>query len=209
MSLEIRESQSQPAQSSWIPSVKTLAWGTLALGTIAAVGALCYTMSFPGAEGADPSPRMIDQLTRTPNLCDDASSFSSLCEDNLGYARIQMPQLNSTTLAQFLGEIRAQGISTAEEIVDPSFLTPVQGELGGENIAGMISSWMKGVWDPCKDRILSADGYVIDGHHRWAACTLLDRPMKILNIHDTAQNILSGLSTFRGVFNLALGQRNV
>jgi hypothetical protein len=53
--------------------------------------------------------------------------------------------------------------------VDPTTLKPWQCEVNGRKIAGMFRSWKEsGV--PDEQRILvSSDGYVIDGHHTWAA----------------------------------------
>ncbi len=207
MSVTTINPQEQTTQSSWMPSLKTLAWGALALGTIAAVGAICYSTSFPEAEagGMCTSSSYLKGLSEsTVDLCSDSSPYNSMCIGNLGFTRSMMPQLNTSTLEMYLAEK-----AWVKELVDPSNLTPVQSEMSMPSIAGMIGSWMKGVWDPCQSPILSADGYVIDGHHRWAACALLDRPMTILNIQDTAQNVLSELANFNGVFSLALGQPNL
>lgn len=215
MSIEISNSLETKTESSWLPSTKSLVCGAVALGTIASVGLIAYNLSFPQADALEDSttynqctsPGYIKDLSKSiVDLCNESSPFKFLCEGNLGYARSVMPQVNSSTLELFLSEKASQGISIAEESVNPISLIPAQSEMSVKSISGMIGSWVQGAWDPCKERILSAGGYVIDGHHRWAACSLLNRAMTILNIQDSAQNILSELSTFRGVFNLALGQ---
>ncbi len=214
--------QTQTEASSWMPSVKNLAWNAVAIGTILAVGALCYYTTFSGAndqETCNPedeislinsecvSATYIKALSKNiADICSETSPFQAMCNGNLGFARSEMPQVNSSVLEDYLSKKVSEGIAMAEEIVDPSSLIPAQSEMSPKSIAGMMEAWTLDIWDPCKDRILSAGGYVIDGHHRWAACTLLNRPMTILNIHESARTILSELSNFRGVFSLALGQ---
>ncbi len=204
MSTPIIVSQEQTVQSSWMPSIKTLAWGALALGTIASVAAICYSTTFPGADaqGMCTSPKYLHEFSKDEvDLCSEISPVHSLCMGNLGIPRLEMPQLNSTTLEMYLAEK-----AWVKELVNPSNLIPAQIEMHTPTIASMMDEFIHGIWDPCKNRILTAGGYVIDGHHRWAACTLLDRTMEILNIQDTAQNVLSELANFQGVYHLAMGE---
>jgi len=199
---------------------KYLAYGALALGTAAVVGGLCYYAfsSTPETQEPTAAPPYFDATCISPghletlgkqvtDLCSSLSPFRALCEGNLGIPRSMMPQVNSSVLQHDLAEKTAQGLECIERIIDPTELTPVQSELFVPAISGMIGSWMRNTWDPCKERIISAAGYVIDGHHRWAACTLLQRPMTILDIQDTAQNVLAELNHLQGVFHLTMGQR--
>lgn len=226
----VAESRGQPTAqattaSSWMPSTKTLAWSAAAAATIIAGLGLWYYSSMSGNESQEsldspcaepsskynicPSLSYLQSVAQSvADICGSNLPFSSICKGNLGLQRSQMPQLNGDTLSSYLAQKAAEGIAMSEKMIDPSTLTPAQNQLGMQNIAGMIDSFAKGTWDPCKERILSAGGYVIDGHHRWAACTLLDREMTILDINAPAETILSELSNYKGVFTLALGEAN-
>ena len=196
-----------------------LVFGALALLT-AIVGSLYYFNKFStNSSDVKQLVRSLDFRTTCPfpsilrgvsdkvaDICSNASPYKYICERNLGYLRSSMPQVNSSTLSSYLSMKAAQGIEITKDSIDPLGLFPVQREMSTKAIFGMIHSWIQGTFDPCKDMILTASGYVIDGHHRWAACNLLQRPMTILNIHDTVNHVLSELSHFQGAFTLPFGQ---
>ena len=56
--------------------------------------------------------------------------------------------------------------------VDPSTLKSSQFDMNGAAIAGIFAAVLKGM--PPGGGIISNDGYVIDGHHRWASDLLLE-----------------------------------
>jgi hypothetical protein len=41
--------------------------------------------------------------------------------------------------------------------------------------------------------------YVIDGHHRYAACNILERSLKVVAIWDCVRNLLEKANSFPGV----------
>jgi hypothetical protein len=71
--------------------------------------------------------------------------------------------------SQFLSEIaRDNGVTMEAQAVDPTELKPWQKEVDAGKIGNIFRSNPNGI--PDKNRILiSSDGYVIDGHHNWAA----------------------------------------
>lgn len=75
------------------------------------------------------------------------------------------------------------GYEVTEEEVSVTSLKPIQGQLKGEKIAGMYSTLAVAQADPenygkvaarLLEPIYVTDGYVIDGHHRWAAQVAMD-----------------------------------
>jgi len=112
------------------------------------------------------------------------------CGGNKGIERKDMPQLkgkpSSGSKAELLevgkdGEVsiekpfveslRSKGVKLTEKKVDAAHLKSTQNQLVGEKVVGMISALEK---DPNNPNItapifVSRDGYVLDGHHRWAA----------------------------------------
>ena len=131
------------------------------------------------------------------DLCDVTVKDTNLfCVDNKGIPRIKMPQFSgmpvpgskadafpkndkgevnlSAEFAKFITENDVTGDGVPEVIENKkskaSHLKASQNELVGANVAKIASSMDKNGIDPQYASIwTSKDGYVIDGHHRWAA----------------------------------------
>lgn len=94
--------------------------------------------------------------------------------------RIEMPQIPDEERPQFLADIaRENGVNTTEERVDPTTLKPWQSEISAAGAAYNFRSNPDGIPDE-KRILISKDGYIIDGHHTWAAAVGL----KFLNGSD-------------------------
>jgi hypothetical protein len=127
------------------------------------------------------------------NLCKVTVPGTNLyCEGNAGIPREEMPQFKgkptpgspaSKMAVDASGEVdtepvfkkmlKEKGIKTAETEIPSDRLKATQSELVGAKVAGMSKALEK---DPNHPAItapiyVSRDGYVIDGHHRWAAVT--------------------------------------
>lgn len=125
------------------------------------------------------------------NLCDVTVPGTNLyCDDNLGIPRDQMPQFKGKpvpgskaekmplnkdgevdTEPVFREMLKQKGITTTQTEVAADKLKATQSELGGDKVIGMMGALEK---DPNNPGItgpvyVSRDGFVIDGHHRWAA----------------------------------------
>jgi hypothetical protein len=125
------------------------------------------------------------------NLCDITVPGTNLyCDDNLGIPRDEMPQFKGKATpgsraaamdADESGEVdtepvfkqmlQQKGIKTLQTEVPADKLKATQKDLVGGKVIGMMGALEK---DPHHPKItapiyVSRDGYVIDGHHRWAA----------------------------------------
>ena len=125
------------------------------------------------------------------NLCDVTIPGTNLyCDDNLGIPRDKMPQFKGKavpgsraadmpldkdgevdTEPVFKKMLEEKGIKTLQTEVPADKLKATQSELGGDKVVGMMGALEK---DPHHPSItapiyVSRDGFVIDGHHRWAA----------------------------------------
>jgi len=125
------------------------------------------------------------------NLCDVTVAGTNLyCDGNLGIKRSAMPQFKGKpvpgskaekmplnkdgevdTEPVFKEMLKEKGITTTQTEVPADQLKATQSELGGDKVIGMMEALEK---DPNHPSItapiyVSRDGYVIDGHHRWAA----------------------------------------
>lgn len=122
--------------------------------------------SLKGDDGK-PIPReQMPQLAGTPvkgSTVDDEKKFpkDKAGEVNVGDA--------------FVKELSDRGIKTHDEEVPAASLKASQSELKGSNVAFMMSpEGQKAVGLQDNSIFVSKDGYVIDGHHRWAALVGLD-----------------------------------
>jgi hypothetical protein len=125
------------------------------------------------------------------NLCQITVPGTNLyCDDNLGIPRDDMPQFKGKAIAGsraasmdadaggevdtepvFREMLQQKGIKTLQTEVPADKLKATQKDLVGGKVIGMMGALEK---DPNHPKItapiyVSRDGYVIDGHHRWAA----------------------------------------
>lgn len=127
------------------------------------------------------------------NLCQITVPGTNLyCDDNQGIPREEMPQFKGKPLPGTPSEdlpkdkngevdteplfkkmLKEKGIKVVETEVPSDKLKATQSELVGSKVAGMTKALEE---DPNHPNItapiyVSRDGFVIDGHHRWAAVT--------------------------------------
>lgn len=148
--------------------------------------------------------RCLQNPTSSKNLCKDPT-FNFLCKGNLGIPRYQMPQLSGSIKTDFLQEKENQGIKIERCSKPANQLIPVQSELSKEKIEELVRSFYQGSYNPCKSAILISSRnendklYVIDGHHRYAACRLIGGNQEMIAIDDNVNHLLFELAIFPGV----------
>jgi len=85
-------------------------------------------------------------------------------------------------------------------------LVPTQLEIYLKPVLNIINNNTN--YDVCSDNHLAIlvsynektnEMYIIDGHHRYAACFLMNRDMNVILIYGTINEILDELKTFDGV----------
>ena len=126
------------------------------------------------------------------NLCQVTVPGTNLyCDGNIGIPRDEMPQFKGTpepgspadklpkdkngeadTEEFFKQMLEKQGIGVSEpHAVSPDRLKATQSELVGTKVAGMEKALEENPQHPAITApiYVSNDGYVLDGHHRWAA----------------------------------------
>lgn len=114
------------------------------------------------------------------------------CGENKGLLREEMPQLSGVPTKgskadgmekdkkgranigeAFVEHLRDGGVETREGEVLASSLKATQKQVIGADVAGIMKALEDGSM-PEQTLFVSRDGYVIDGHHRWAASVGLD-----------------------------------
>lgn len=133
--------------------------------------------------------------------------------------RDQLPQAPSARKAEFVTEMRDRGLNVTEDVVDPSTLTPMQNHLSAAKVGQMMGRMDAGTakFDDKKDRIIvSRDGYIMDGHHRYAAAALRTasgKPTKLTVYkvdanRDDLVGIMKAWNQAAGIRSLGAGQSN-
>jgi len=123
-------------------------------------------------------PDLLAEMARTKtkgnditNLRIDGTRLMGL--DGKGYSRSQMPQIDEKERPQFLKDIeKSNGITVKPMRVDPTTLKPIQKEINGDKSGGIMGKNPDGIPDSMRI-LVSKDGYVVDGHHTWAAAVAL------------------------------------
>lgn len=114
----------------------------------------------------------MSKLTTHPDITEVAVKGHLLFGgEGMGIARKDMPQIPSKERDRFLAEIeKTDGVTFEKEKVDPTTLKPIQKEISGSRAGAIYNKFADDGGIPKNERILiSSDGFVVDGHHTWAA----------------------------------------
>ena len=147
--------------------------------------------------------KLTDLVRRAEDAGEDAPMFdlclvsvpktNLFCAETKGIPRAQMPQLSGwplpgsiaeTTLPKnrrggvngipaFLEELDHRDVKVTETDVRASWLKASQSQLNGAQVAKIAAGMRAGTY-PDAPIFVTRDGYVIDGHHRWAAKVAID-----------------------------------
>lgn len=158
------------------------------------------------------------------DLCKVAVPGTNLfCQVSLDIPRAEMPQLKGNAIpgtpaddlpkdkngevdteAAFKKALEASGAKMTPKKIDASTLKATQSQLVGAKVAGMTAALKK---DPNHEAItapifVSKDGYILDGHHRWAAQVGLslneDKPvmMNVVEVDMDAKSLVDFTNKF-------------
>ena len=120
---------------------------------------------------------------------------AEFCEGNLGVRRHNMPQMpeDFTPLLETLSSKYKIGHTKIEEMSLKS-LKPSQNEVNAGKANGIAGAIKSGI--PLQGYIfISNDGYVIDGHHRFFAYKIAEKPtIAAIQLHASIDKILQILS---------------
>jgi predicted ABC-type ATPase len=117
-------------------------------------------------------------------------------DEGMGIARKDMPQIDKDLRPQFLEDLEKDGITSEKEKVDPKTLKPIQKEVSGSRSGAIYNKYREEGKIPKQDRILiSKDGFVIGGHHTWAASVAFsfDNPSAKIPVYRLSVNAQEAL----------------
>lgn len=85
-------------------------------------------------------------------------------------SRRDMPQIKSDEVVVMIKKFQKLGIPLSTGTIHPKECIPTQKQLYRKKINNIVSSIKKYGMEEIHPIFISNDGYIIDGHHRWAAC---------------------------------------
>ena len=125
--------------------------------------------------------------------------FVPKATDTLGISRSNMPQVASKDMFELINFLSKKGVSTVKKTVAAKSLKATQVDFSKDKIVSAIDRFTKaeGVGKPL---LVSADGYVIDGHHRWLAAYNTNSPVHVYATNMKAKELIATLREFPKVF---------
>ena len=125
---------------------------------------------------------------------------------HLDNERQELPQVPNDKLDNFILYLEKQNIVVKKVTVKPSLLKPAQKHINKEKIQYFMNK--EGRKDLLKPIIISKEGYVIDGHHRWLAWFSLYRnnPIHAIFIKCDIDKIIAVANEFKDSFNKAIDE---
>ncbi len=124
-------------------------------------------------------------------------------KDTLGIKREDMPQVSSKDMDDFRKYLKDNNVNIQKITVDPKSLKASQGEFSKDKIETQIDLMSKSK-EPLKAIIISADDYVIDGHHRWLAAMNLGIKMPVLRATMKAKQLIELINKYPKVKNVGI-----
>lgn len=113
------------------------------------------------------------------------------------------PSSTSTILELFLRSLAESGVSIEKFKTPVGKLRATQEEIRADKTFGMAVNHLKGDFpDIGSAVVVSQDGYILDGHHRWAALLLIDpqREIQVQHVDLPMDTLLSRAAQFPGVY---------
>lgn len=113
------------------------------------------------------------------------------------------PNSDKSIMAQMVDSLEKKGIKTTKKKMAVGLMKATQKEIQANKTFGMADAYMKGKFKNIGNSVIvSKDGHILDGHHRWAALLTIDasREMDVQEIDMTMDELLDEAANFPGVY---------
>jgi len=154
----------------------------------------------PNGVYEDLEATLIEGLERSEDVCEIKPPA---CAGNLGFTRKTMPQISAEVMPRFLAHLADMNVKVEPAKVEAGSLRPSQGEINATKTLGMARAYRDGKFpglaaDPI---LVTADGYVADGHHRWSAALAVSPKFKmpVYRAYMPIRELLREANDFEGV----------
>jgi len=110
---------------------------------------------------------------------------------HIGISRADMPQIKAGDRGAMVNFLKGRGIAHEEVEISPRSLKPSQAEFSPAKV-------QKAREHEGGDRaiLISADGYVVDGHHQWLAARDSDQPIRAIKLNAPIREVLDAAGNF-------------
>lgn len=142
-------------------------------------------------------------LTRTASILLGNLNWCAtqpLCLGNLGIPRREMPQIRANTVKAFVQYAADNGVAVRKTKKRVRDLRATQREINGDVVEELVHDGLQAL---LRDRpmLASEDGYILDGHHRWAALLTMDpeQDIDLLEVQASVRDTLALARSFPGV----------
>lgn len=122
-----------------------------------------------------------------------------LLRGNLGIDRVNMPQIASALVPEFVAQLTASGVTVSNESFPAHALRATQNKLDAAKIRNEIE---RGDLEHLrKPVVVSKDHFLLDGHHRWAAIVIMNpgAVMSIIRVGLPIGELIARAREFAGV----------
>lgn len=167
-----------------------------------------YKLTVTGAGAKDTADKLGTGIKQAADLC---QINPPLCKDNLGIARENMPQLTQDVADKFLHELVTRGVKIESTSMPVGKMKATQREINAEKVNGMVGAVKSGKLNlDHGELIVSKDGYILDGHHRWAALAMMDpgKEVKVQRVDLDMHSLLAESLKHPGVTRAGFGVMN-
>jgi hypothetical protein len=113
------------------------------------------------------------------------------------------PESDETVLEHLIGHLEKHGVKSTNREMTVGSLHATQSEIKAAKVYGMADAYLKGKFDKIDDSVVvSKDGHILDGHHRWAALLTIDphKKMKVRVIDMDMKDLLKEAQAVPGVY---------
>jgi hypothetical protein len=107
----------------------------------------------------------------------------------LGLSREDLPQITAQHHGPMVNFLNARGIAHEVHQLDPAVLKPSQAEFSPEKVKALAGKDTGAI-------LVSSDGYVLDGHHRWLAATEAGAPIKSIVLQASIRDLIDHAKEF-------------
>lgn len=106
----------------------------------------------------------------------------------LGIPRAEMPQIKAEHRGAMINFLKARGIDGQQETIPSAAIKPTQAEFSPAKVKQAMD-YQGGN----RSIIVSADGYVVDGHHQWLAAREKGEPIPAIRLDQNIGDVLAAL----------------
>lgn len=135
--------------------------------------------------GVAPSP--VAQDLAGERINDEWTAFDPQ-SGTLGIPRAQMPQIKAEHRGAMVNFLKARGIDGQQETIPSAAIKPTQAEFSPAKVKQAMD-YQGGN----RSIIVSADGYVVDGHHQWLAAREKGEPIPAIRLDQNIGDVLAAL----------------